>query len=245
MKPYNRKQLMKVFSRAAGKPELSGGDFLDAILRERPDLKGKTAYAPQQGAFAYTLVFENEVFKAPRRPWHIRNMKKYVREFDREADVLQALEGKGLPVPRVTCRGRHAVFYGMTRIKGAPLESLYDKLSQDELQTLAGQVADFVVAMARKLPRSKDGLYAMQGDLKEANILINPKTKKLTGIVDFGLTCYVTKDDLTARWTRNLPFREMINAALAEKKSVLPDSPPTVKSRYAPSDPYLHAGPDW
>ncbi|MBU6475339.1 MAG: aminoglycoside 3'-phosphotransferase/choline kinase family protein [Alphaproteobacteria bacterium] len=237
--PDNAGGLCGAFSKAAAQPEGSGNRFLEAILRERPDLQGEMAYFPSQGCFGYTVIIGDEVFKGPRPSTYVRSVDEHVKSFDREADVLQELEGKGLPVPRVTCRGKEAVFYGMTRLPGVTLDGVQREMTEDEMKSLAEEVADFVIGMAQKLPR-EDGLYALQGDLREPNILVDPATKKLTGIIDFGMACDVTKNDLAPRWIENWVFNRLVTAALEERKSVLPDSPQGAKSRYAPSDPALN-----
>ncbi len=224
------------FNSSAAKPEGSGNRFLEAILEERPDLKDRTAYFPEQGSFGYTVFIGDEVFKGPRHSMYIDDIGKYVREFEHEADVLQELEGKDLPVPRVTCRGKNTVFYGMTRLPGVGFDGVQYSMTEEQLKNLAEEVADFMMDMAKKLPRG-NGLYAMQGDLREPNILVDPDTKKLSGIIDFGMACNVTKDDLVPRWIKNYTFKELVRKALDKKKAALPDSPAGAKSQYRPSDP--------
>ncbi len=223
-----KQRLRHIFGRAAQAPIGSGNQFLEAIMNERPDLKGQTAYFPEQGCFGYTVFIGDEVFKGPRSAGLAKN-------FEHEPDALQELEGKGLPVPRVTCRGKDAFFYGMTRLEGVTFESVQKKMTEGELQGLAEEVTDFMIDMARKLPR-KNGLYAMQGDLREPNILVDAVTKKLTGIIDFGMVCNVTKDDLKPRFVSDGHFREMLTKALERKKAALPDTPKNTKSVYAKAD---------
>ncbi len=226
-----KQRLRHIFGRAAQAPIGSGNKFLEAVMHERPDLKGQTAYFPEQGCFGYTVFIGNEVFKGPRSAG-------LAKSFDHEPDALQELEGKGLPVPQVTCRGKQAFFYGMTRLEGVTFESVQKKMSEAELQGLAEEVTDFMIDMAQKLPR-KNGLYAMQGDLREPNILVDPVSKKLTGIIDFGMACNVTKDALKPRFVTDEHFRALLNTALDRKKAALPDSPQGVKSAYAKADASL------
>ncbi len=226
------------FTKAAEKPEGSGNRFLEAILEERPDLKDKTAYFPEQGSFGYTVFIGDEVFKGPRHSMYIDNIGQYVREFEHEADALQELEGKDLPVPRVTCRGKNTVFYGMTRLPGVTFDSVQPQMSEAELKSLANEIADFMMDMAKKVPR-ENGLYAMQGDLREPNVLVDPQTKKLSGIIDFGMACNVTKADLVPRWIKSWEFKSLVNEALSKKKAELPDSPAGARSQYVSSDPGL------
>lgn len=178
------------FSRAAAKPEGSGGiGFLEAILRERPDLRGKTAYFPAQGNRAHTVFIGNEVFKGPN------GLLKSVF-FDEEHQVLKQLEGKGLPVPKVTCVGKEAVFFGMTRLPGVELGADFrDRLTVDEQCVLAKDLVNFLVGMACALP-VQERLFAVHDDLHAGNILIDPETKRLSAVIDFGFVTYAPKDSL-------------------------------------------------
>lgn len=217
---------LKAFNRAAEKPEASSTNFVEAILDERPDLNGQPVYVPSQGQFGYTVFIGDEVFKGPNSPIT-------AQVFDAEPAILQELAGKGLPVPEVTTTGRKTIFYGMTRLPGIPLESVERKLSTEALKSLAAEVADFMIGMALALPR-RNGLLATQGDLREANILIDPDTKKLAGIIDFGLAHDVTKNDLMPEWTEYAPFKRMVREALDKRKGELPDTPKGVVSKASP-----------
>jgi predicted Ser/Thr protein kinase len=214
--------LRKAFARAAAKPDgTSDIDFLEAILREREDLREKidkgelTAYFPDQGMWSHTVFIGDEVFKGP-------NTESLVYDFDAEAEILQELEGKGLPVPRVTCIGQQTVFFGMTRLPGVTFKSVMQKMTPQQLLDLADDVADFMISMALALPREA-GLFATQGDQREPNILVDPLTKKFCGIIDFGLARNVKKEALKPDWVEDMNFREMLKQALGQRKSKLPD----------------------
>lgn len=183
--------IRRAFLRASTKQEgvTSAGDFLEAILRERPDLKGKGAYFPEQGANAYTVFIGNEVFKGPKDS-HMLSW------FDEEHKFLKKIEGKGLLVPKVTYVGKEAVFFGMTRMPGVELSMFaFDKdWTLNEQRTLVKEVIDFFVDLAQALPWIDGRLFAVHNDLHEGNILINPKTKKISAVLDFGTISYVDKD---------------------------------------------------
>ena len=206
---------MKAFSRAAAKQKgSSGNDFLEAILRERPDLQGQMAYFPEQGGFAHTVIIGDEVFKGPKT-------KADVAEFDAEPDVLKQLEGKGLPVPVVTCVGKEHYFYCMMRTPGVELQSFYMELSADQEQALAEELVNFIINMALALP-TQDGKYAVHADPHESNIFIDPETKKLTGIIDFGIVRYWHKDEMGYLGEWNFLERR-IAQEYERRKSELPD----------------------
>jgi aminoglycoside phosphotransferase len=172
------------FKRAAGKRQgPSVGDFLEAILRERPDLRKKTAYFPKQGLDAHTVIIGSEVFKGPRLGFASR--------FDREHEILKAMEGKGLPVPKVTYVGKETIFFGMAKLPGVVLEG--NRLMRDQQRLLAKDIVDFCMGMACAAPK-RNGKFAMHTDLHAGNILINPKTKRLSGVIDFGVIGYFRKD---------------------------------------------------
>ena len=189
---------MQAFSRAAAKPEgPSQVDLLEAILRERPDLHGEMVYFPGvsgskndgqknivpghfQGGNAYIIFIGNEVFKAASF-----GSAEY---FDKEWQTLCQMEGKGLPVPEVTCVGKEAVFFGMTRLPGVQLsKDFLDVFKPEEIELLAHDLGDFIAGMAKALPRDERDQPAVYFDLQPKNILIDPETRKMTGVVDFGI----------------------------------------------------------
>ncbi len=207
--------IMPTFSRAAAKPvKWSGNDFAGAVLRERDDLAAETVYLPEQGGCAHAILIGKEFFKGPQSLRDLEN-------FDREADVLQALEGKGLPVPEVTCRGKDTVFYGMTRMPGVELDQISHALSAEEMRILAEDIAGFVIALALALP-SKDGTYACHGDLSTRNILVNPQTRRLSAVIDFGSFAYAPEDKLCtgASLPAACPVAEIFAARKAELRRV-------------------------
>lgn len=225
--------LITAFSKAAGKQSASSMDMLSLILSERPDLKGKMVYSPEQGNNAWTLIVGDEVFKAPRH-------EKQLEEFGREVRILREAAGQGLPVPEVTYVGKHKHFFGMKRVPGVTLVPEY--LTEQELERLACDLADFKVRMENSFPvqkpvspdrvRGRDALglfdvarvrqilqrpsvmektaacrlfheamepylkkaegrhVMIHGDLRPENIMIDPETKKLTAVIDLGVTHY-------------------------------------------------------
>lgn len=179
---------VRALAKLAGGP--SREDFLAAILSERPDLCKKTVFFPTQGAAAHTVFIENEVFKGPLMD------NRAFRFFNKDCECLQMLMGKGLRVvPEITYIGQKANFYGMQRMPGMVLAGVILTLTPEEKQHLAKDIADFIVDVARVLPR-KDGKYARHGDLHPGNILIDPHTKRLTGVIDFGYFQYFSKQNL-------------------------------------------------
>jgi len=232
-----RGKAVQAFSKAAAKRRgSSGNEFLDAILRERRDLRKKQkhgklmVYYPQQGMAGHTIIIGNEVFKGPARA-------ELVEKFDDEPHNLKDLEGKGLPIPRVTCVGKKAVFYGMTRTEGVELgHDVEGSLTPAQQRLLARDIADFIVNLAEALP-PHGKLYAMHWDLKGENILIDPETKRLTGIVDFGNIKYSEKENLTDgfwvpgdRGTMPQHFMSMLDEEYDLRKAEIPDAAPPQKS---------------
>lgn len=178
--------LMHAFARSATKEDGSANDFVDTILRERPDLKGEMVYVPSQGAEGYTVFIGNEIFKGPRAT-RAYNLATNIYFMDQEVDFLKRLEGKDLPVPRVTYLGKDAAFYGMTRVPGVPLGfDFEERLNDGQLHALAKDIIDFVIKMAKALPEDPTYGYWMNTDMHAGNIMIDPKTKRLSGVIDFG-----------------------------------------------------------
>lgn len=208
----------EAFSRAAKRPEgLSGNDFLDAVLRERPDLRGKMAYFSEKGGYGHTVFIGDEVFKGPR-------YAGMVDGFDLEHQRLLQMEGKGLPIPKVTYVGKETVFYGMTKVHGIVLYDVFKSFSLDEKRVLAQDIVQFIVGMAYALPQ-KNGQFAMHGDLHDENVLVDPETRKLSAIVDFGLIKYGSKDGLASciRFGQD-DFEQMVAEEYARQSMALVES---------------------
>ena len=183
---------MQAFARSAAKPEgTSSNDFLEAILREREDLREKInngemiAYVPQYGKGEHKVIiadknFEHaEIFKGPRVADNAFN------RFFGEADWLEKLGGRGLPVPKVTCRGKESLFFGMEYLTDPLLDSVLDEMTQEQLQVLATDVVNFLIGMANSAPR--DNLFPHHRDLHERNVLVDKHTKRLVAVLDFGV----------------------------------------------------------
>ena len=157
------------FARAAAKtPDAGTQDILDVILSERPDLKGQPVYHPQYGATSHTLIFENEVFKAPRNEY-------YLKYFDQEYAVLKLLKEAGLPVAEITHIGQAAHFFGQKRIHGIPMGGVYfGRLFDEEKELIAKDIAKFMhdVAKAGTPEKMRDigkkNLMPQQGFLQAA-----------------------------------------------------------------------------
>ena len=209
----------EAFTVASAKPQGSSGvDFLEAIFHERPDLKEKTAYFPGQGQKAHTVILGNEVFKGPRRP-----DGEYKDDFDTECTFLKALETSGLPVPRITALGKDFLFLGMTKMPGVVMPSVHTSaLSQQEQHLLAQDLINFVIAMAHALPMQGEK-FAMHDDLWNANILIDPESKRLTGIIDFGKVAYKTADEWAPMYDfEGSAFYQIMQEEFDTRKSDLP-----------------------
>jgi len=168
---------MKAYSRYAAEKK-KDVNFIDAILSEQPHLKHKKVVVPRQGGLSHTLFIGNEVYKGP-------SYFAEIDAIDEEISVLKKLSGKGLPVPEVTCQGRDAIYFGMTRIKGIPLHQCKLEISAKQRAQLAEEVVDAMIGIAEALPR-ENGKYTVHNDLNDTNILLDPKTFRLAGIIDFG-----------------------------------------------------------
>jgi serine/threonine protein kinase len=214
--------IREAFSRAAGKPV----DFLEAILRERGDLREKIATGeltpeyPEKGDFAFTVIIGDEVFKGPKS-------REFVDGFDKEPEILKQLAGKGLPIPEVKWESRDSLIFSMTSIPGVALgERFEERTSVDEQRSLAKEIICFVIDMANAL-QPQEGKFIMHLDLNYNNILIDTETKKLS-VIDFGIVRYRNKD----KWFPNsiLPaaFKEMLQQEYDARKAEMP-GPPVIK----------------
>jgi len=136
------------FLRAAKKDDGSSGiSFLEAILRERKDLRRKirrgelTVVFPERGS-ANVVIIGDEVFKGPKSEWNIWQV-------DLECRLLQHMKGLGLPFPEVTCVGKKSVFFGMKKIPGAVFGGRVNDMNPAELRDLAREMAGAVIGMAK------------------------------------------------------------------------------------------------
>ncbi len=138
--------LQKAFFDAGKKPECwSANDLIAAIKRERPDLEDAVFLSPGQGGQAHTFILENEVIKGAK-------FSAQIPGFITECETLRALQGKGLPVPAVTCVGEESAFYGMQRISGVVASSVFSGLDDSQKQHLAHDIAQFITDMHAALP---------------------------------------------------------------------------------------------
>lgn len=147
-------------------------------MHERPDLIGQPAYIPGQGRNGYTVIIGDEVFKGPLN----RESAMFI---ENEAANLRLLEEKGVPAPRVTCVGKNSVFFGMTRTSGVPLACVLGDMTEEQQIELAREIVDREITMAKALP-PVPGKFTCHGDLVAGNIMVDPETFKLTGLIDFG-----------------------------------------------------------
>ncbi len=208
-------------------------EFAREIVRLRPDLAHATLTQPERGLASAVLMTEREVFKGSLRD-HGR------AKIDLEWRILTMLQGKGLPVPEVTCAAADGSFFGMTKLDGIMLESVFTELDGAAQAAIASQVADIMTGI-RKAGGNPDFLFKpsegycfgenaegctqhlhylatlpdvtaalaqepdvsatidaylgklgyrpevlLHGDLHGGNILIDPETNRVTGIIDFG-----------------------------------------------------------
>lgn len=220
--------MIPVFSKVAAKNprEPAVLDFTAAILRERPDIRiklrtGKVMVETlESGANAHILAIGNEIFKAPK-------LEQDIAAFQQELRTQQDLGNSGIPLPRVKTVGFDAVFYSMERVPGVTLHQARGTLTPEQKEILARDLADVLIRVAKALPM-KYGRYAHHADLHSENIMIDPVTKKLTGILDFGKIDYVTKDSLGAIGL-GTEMNKLVKAEYERRKSEIPDAPSSGK----------------
>ncbi len=181
------------FTRTAKKAEgMSDNAFIDAILEERPDLAGKMAYAPEQGVCAHTVFVGDEVFKTARSndKWTEERSEYFMRGIEREHDILQRLNDRGMPVPELTYEGKSFPFFGMTRLSGQRLtpEGLKE-MPVKEKESLAKEIAALCVGISSAISPEEaknlgvdvplPGISFTPQSLQEA--LANPDVRKALG----------------------------------------------------------------
>lgn len=223
---HNGQNIRKAFraSAARSNASVSIATMIDDIVAVRPDLKDEMFYIPAHGITSLTVMTVREVFKAPKTS----GFKAYLK---REYERLQALQGKGLPIPVVTCVGDDMAFYGMTRLPGVWASEVVDKMNKQKREKLGKAIGTFMHVVADTFSRpphddwhyESDNIHAvednleiykdrigkefdfckreigiladhlrdkdpvlMHDDLHMRNILINPDTLQISGIVDFG-----------------------------------------------------------
>ncbi len=211
--------IKEAFNRAGAKPEgPSGIDFLDAVVSERPDLKKEDFRFPSQGQKGYVAINGDEVFKAPRA------LKGECRDdFETECEVMQQLADSGLPIPKITTLGKNFLFFSMTRTPGETMGYDFEStMTETEERQLAKDLIDFVVKMAHALPM-KNGKFAIHDDLWQSNIFIDPETKRLSGVIDFGKVKYIKASEWKPMYDFDgTNFKKMLQVEYNARKGDLP-----------------------
>ena len=136
-----KNQLRVLFLTVAERREraTTSAGLIDSIRADRPDMTDAVFYCPLSGNSAYTLITEREVFKAPLE-------KDQHDDFHAEINILKFLEGKGLPVPAVTCTGEYPLYYGMTRLPGVVAGCVIATWTPEQQRDLGRQLAGFAKA---------------------------------------------------------------------------------------------------
>lgn len=137
--------IRKAFFKAAT-PRQKDRDILEVILQERPDLRKEKPFCAPEGNFGYAFIFNNEVFKAPK-DLDNRSDDEIVENFQKEIKIQQALAAQNFLVPRITCTGKKAFFFGMQKINGLSLKDalsgVYITLSEQQRQNIIHGIASF------------------------------------------------------------------------------------------------------
>lgn len=211
---------MEAFNKAGKKAEGMGQNaFLEAVLLERPDLQGKPEKFPTQGQKGHVVIIGDEVFKAPNRA-----TGESMDDYNTELATLKALEGSDITaaVPKITTEGKDFLLFGMTRVPGVTMGYDYGaKLSKSEQRQLAKDIINFIIELAQALPQ-KNGKFAMHDDLYYNNIMIDPETKRLSGVIDFG----IIKHKKVSEWEpmfdfKGTPFFDMLRDEFDKRKHEL------------------------
>lgn len=167
-------------------------DFVNEILEERPDLKGKNFHFPPQGTLSYTVIIEDEFFKKPTNhhnflaPIFNKDAKNILKFKDADFDAL----------PKIKYISRDKSFYSTTRTAGVMLKDLLPQLTEKEEERLAEDIAKAIIVIAHNMPTNNRNHHIRHGDIKPENILIDPKSKRFTGLIDYGRMIYRPKDKL-------------------------------------------------
>ena len=225
--------MMRAFARAAAKREGARRlGLVEAIVHERPELAGKNPRPIGLGKEAHTVFIGGEFFKGPldfiydeKLGKLIYDMERVVAAFDKEIEHLQQLQGKGLPIPEVTWVGEECVAYGMTPVPGAPLGDFERMYSRTEQRLLAEDIIGFVVDMGNALPLQEDGAFITHDDLHCNNIFANIATRRLSGVIDFGMVKYCTQEEWFPRGGHGRVFHEMLMTEFNERKSDIKGAP--------------------
>lgn len=210
----------EAFSKAARREGTGKTAFLDAILSERPDLKGTPGHFPTQGQKGHVVIIGDEVFKGP-----VKTSGESMDDYNTENETLRALEGRKIStaIPRITTEGRDFIFFGMTRVPGETMGYDYDsRLTKDEQSQLAKDLVNFVIELAQALPQ-KEGKFATHDDLYYNNIMIDPATKRLSGVIDFGIVKYKSANEWKPMYDFDgTPFADMLKREFNARKAELP-----------------------
>ena len=172
---------------------------LNALYTVRPDLKHKKMVLAKGGG-SLVFIFGKETFKVRKNHHESSTFNRFFYE-KRVTDAIRPYCSLQIPkIEFLTSNG--FTFYKSDYIPGKLLVSIPTWKIKKYQQDISYQLADFIYKKSfanppeiddlRHLP-VKPGFSWVHGDMC-SNILVNPKTMKITGIIDWEWAAYKETD---------------------------------------------------
>lgn len=163
---------------------------LDDLLKTCPKLRGKSMRVAKGGG-CLAFIFDNkQVYRVRKR---LAEATTVFPRLEREKRITQALAKYiNVAIPNIEIiHGKKFVFYKTNFIPGVILANLPEKVLNEHSDQIADQLAKILKQLHSADPASLNDLKQDQGDCHWvhsdlcSNVLINPKTFKITGIIDW------------------------------------------------------------
>lgn len=168
---------------------------LNDLLKTCPELRGKKMRITKGGG-SLAFVFDNRyVYRVRKRRFEATEVFPRLERERRITNALRRYCTVAIPDIKII-RGEKFIFYKTTFIPGVMLASLPKKTLNQNSDKIAEQLAQFLKKLHAANPKSiadlttKDkNCHWVHSDLC-SNILINPKTFVITGIIDWEWACW-------------------------------------------------------
>ena len=172
---------------------------LNALLRIRPDLK-HTKMRLAKGGGSLVFIFNKETFKVRKHQHESSTFNRFIYE-KRVTDAIRSFCPITIPNIEFFTSGDFT-FYKSDFIPGKLLVSIPAWKIKKYQQQISKQLADFIYKKSFANPPeiedlktvpTQPGFSWVHGDMC-SNILVNPKTMKITGIIDWEWAGYSPTD---------------------------------------------------
>ena len=168
---------------------------LDDLLNTRPELRNKKLRVTKGGGSLAFIFDECDVYRVRKRRYEATTVFPRLAREQRITNALRRYCTVQIPDIEII-HGKKFIFYKTSFIPGVILANLSRKTLNAHSDEIAAQLATFLKKLHSAKPKSIADLT--DGDKNKhwchtdlcSNILINPKTFKITGIIDWEWACW-------------------------------------------------------